>query len=100
MLRLTFSSLGLHGVPGVTAEIRSIFTASGAAGCLTALEWAISAMTERPRVVVSAANPRDRSNLRGYSGNPYLEKLGRLNMARLNAESQALQELALLTPET
>ncbi|HEX7478376.1 MAG TPA: hypothetical protein VF331_11260 [Polyangiales bacterium] len=29
----------------------------------------------------------------------YLDKLGRLNMTRLNAESQALQELALLEPE-
>lgn len=32
-------------------------------------------------------------------GEQYLEKLGRLNMARQNAESQALQELALLPPE-
>jgi hypothetical protein len=30
----------------------------------------------------------------------YLEKVGRLNMARLNAESQAMRELALLDPET
>jgi hypothetical protein len=29
----------------------------------------------------------------------YLEKLGRLNMARLNAESQVLREMALLSPE-
>jgi hypothetical protein len=32
-------------------------------------------------------------------GEDFLAKLGRLNMARLNAESQALQELALLEPE-
>ncbi len=30
----------------------------------------------------------------------YLEKVGRLNMARLNAEGQALRELALLEPES
>jgi hypothetical protein len=29
----------------------------------------------------------------------YLQKLGRLNMARANAESQVLRELALLEPE-
>jgi hypothetical protein len=29
----------------------------------------------------------------------YLQKLGRLNMARRDAESQALKELALLEPE-
>jgi hypothetical protein len=29
----------------------------------------------------------------------YMEKLGRLNMARLNAESAVLRELALLDPE-
>lgn len=33
------------------------------------------------------------------AGETYLQKLGRLNMARLNAESEALQELALLPPE-
>jgi hypothetical protein len=32
-------------------------------------------------------------------GEDYLAKLGRLNMTRLNAESQALQELALLEAE-
>lgn len=32
-------------------------------------------------------------------GEDYLQKVGRLNMARLNAEAQALQELALLEPE-
>jgi len=32
-------------------------------------------------------------------GETYLQKLGRLNMARLNAESQAMQEMALLEPE-
>lgn len=32
-------------------------------------------------------------------GEDYVAKLGRLNMARINAESQALQELALLEPE-
>ena len=30
----------------------------------------------------------------------YLEKVGRLQMARANAESQALREMALLDPET
>ncbi|MFM2417732.1 MAG: hypothetical protein RL385_2455 [Pseudomonadota bacterium] len=29
----------------------------------------------------------------------YLQKLGRLNMARQNAESQVMQEMALLPPE-
>ena len=33
-------------------------------------------------------------------GESYLEKLGRLNMAKLAAEEQALRELALLDPET
>jgi hypothetical protein len=32
-------------------------------------------------------------------GETYLQKLGRLNMAKQNAESQALKELALLEPE-
>ena len=36
----------------------------------------------------------------GRPGEGYLQRLGRLNMARLNAESQALQELALLPEET
>jgi hypothetical protein len=33
------------------------------------------------------------------AGETYPQKLGRLNMAKQNAESQALQELALLEPE-
>jgi hypothetical protein len=33
-------------------------------------------------------------------GEQYLQKLGRLNMARLTAEAQAMQELALFDPET
>lgn len=33
-------------------------------------------------------------------GEQYLAKLGRLNMTRANAESQALRELALLDPES
>jgi hypothetical protein len=33
-------------------------------------------------------------------GEAYLQKLGRLNMARLNSEAQALQEMALLDPES
>jgi len=32
-------------------------------------------------------------------GETYLDKVGRLNMARLNAESQVLRELVLLLPE-
>jgi len=32
-------------------------------------------------------------------GEGYLDKLGRLQMARVTAESQALRELALLEPE-
>jgi hypothetical protein len=36
----------------------------------------------------------------GFRGEGYMERLGRLNMARLNAESQALSELALLPEET
>jgi hypothetical protein len=32
-------------------------------------------------------------------GEQYLEKLGRLNMARFNAEAQVLREMALLDPE-
>ena len=36
----------------------------------------------------------------GPPGEGYMERLGRLNMARLNAESQALSELALLPEET
>jgi hypothetical protein len=32
-------------------------------------------------------------------GETYMEKLGRLNMARLNAEEAAMKELALLEPE-
>lgn len=32
-------------------------------------------------------------------GETFMEKVGRLNMARLNAESAALQEMALLAPE-
>jgi hypothetical protein len=32
-------------------------------------------------------------------GETYLAKVGRLNMARLNAESQILRELVLLPPE-
>ena len=35
-----------------------------------------------------------------FPGEGYMEKLGRLNMARLNAESQVLSELALLPEET
>lgn len=33
-------------------------------------------------------------------GETYMEKLGRLNMAKFNAEGQALRELALLEPES
>jgi hypothetical protein len=33
-------------------------------------------------------------------GEQYLEKVGRLRMARTDAESQALQEMALIEPET
>ncbi len=32
-------------------------------------------------------------------GEGYMEKLGRLNMARFNAEAQVLREMALLEPE-
>lgn len=32
-------------------------------------------------------------------GEQYLDKVGRLQMARANAESQALREMALLEPE-
>ena len=32
-------------------------------------------------------------------GEQYLEKVGRLQMAKANAESQALREMALLEPE-
>ena len=33
-------------------------------------------------------------------GEQYLQKVGRLQMARANAESQALREIALLEPES
>lgn len=33
------------------------------------------------------------------AGEPYMDKVGRLNMSRLQAESQVMQELALIAPE-
>ena len=56
----------------------------------TQLGEEIEAEVDALQMAIAGADPQ---------GETYLEKVGRLNEARMSAESQVMQERALLTPE-